>query len=79
MVNASDIYYADGEITVDMSDQASLQMDDTPTDPVTASTVLVSLWQHNLVGFLVEKRLNYAKRRASAVAVLSGVNWGVTV
>lgn len=76
MVNAKDIYYADGEISVDMSDQASLQMNDTPDNPTTASTVLVSLWQRNLVGFLVEKRVNYSKRRPSAVAVLSGVNWG---
>lgn len=75
MVNASDIYYADGEVTVDMSDQASLEMNDTPTSPVTASTVMVSLWQHNLLGFLVEKRINYMKRRASAVSMLSGVNW----
>lgn len=76
LVNASDIYYGDGEITVDMSDQASLQMDDAPDNPTTASTVMVSLWQRNLLGFLVEKRVNYAKRRPSAVAVLQGVNWG---
>lgn len=73
MVNASDIYYADGEVMVDMSDQASLQMVDNPT---TGAAQMVSLWQHNMIGFLVEKRINYAKRRASAVSVLSGVNWG---
>ena len=76
LVNADDIYYGDGEITVDMSTQASLQMDSSPDSPATASTVMVSLWQNNLVGFLVEKRVNWSKRRASAVAVLSGVNWG---
>ena len=73
MVNASDIYYADGEITVDMSDQASLQMVD---NPATGAQSSVSMWQNGLVGFLLHKRVNYAKRRASAVAVLSGVNWG---
>lgn len=73
MVNASDIYYADGEISVDMSDQASLQMVD---NPATGAQSSVSMWQSGLVGFLLHKRVNYAKRRASAVAVLSGVNWG---
>jgi len=77
LVNASDIYYADmGGVAIDISREASLQMDDTPTDPVTASTVLVSLWQHNLVGFRAERTLNWALRRTSAVSVLSGVNWG---
>jgi HK97 family phage major capsid protein len=74
MVNAGDIYYGDGEVMVDMSDQASLQMVDNPS---TGAAQMVSLWQHNMVGFLVEKRLNYKKRRDSAVAVLSGVNWGI--
>lgn len=76
LVNAGDVYYGDGAITVDMSDQASLQMDDTPDNPTTASTVLVSLWQRNLVGFLVEKRVNYKLRRTGSVQVLSGVAWG---
>lgn len=76
LVNAQDIYLAEGEITVDISDQASLQMDTTPDSPPTASTVLVSLWQHNMIGFLVEKRINYKKRRASAVALLTGASYG---
>lgn len=76
MVNASDIYIGEGEIMMDMSDQASLQMDNAPDNPTTATTVLVSLWQRNMVGFLIEKRINYMKRRPSAVAVLNGVNWG---
>lgn len=76
LINAGDVYYGDGAITVDMSDQASVQMDDTPDNPTTASTVLVSLWQRNLVGFLVEKRVNYKLRRTGSVQLLSGVTWG---
>lgn len=76
MVNAADIWFADeGGVSVDMSDQASLQMDSTPDNPTTASTVLVSLWQRNLVAFRAERTINWAKRRASAVGVLDGVNW----
>jgi HK97 family phage major capsid protein len=78
LVNASDIYYADeGGLDVSMSTEASLQMDNSPDNPTTASTVLVSLWQRNLVGFRAEMALNFARRRPSAVAWLSGVLWGV--
>jgi HK97 family phage major capsid protein/HK97 family phage prohead protease len=81
LVNAQDIYFADdGDITIDMSREASLQMNDAPTtqDALTGTgTSLVSLWQTNSVGFLAERSLNWAKRRSSAVAVLSGVNWGL--
>ena len=79
LVNASDIYLADdGDVNVDMSTEASLQMDNAPTNnSVTpTATQLVSLWQTNSVGFRAERTVNWAKRRASAVALLSGVNWG---
>lgn len=77
LVNASDIYLGDeGGIDLSMSTEASLQMDNAPDNPTTASTVLVSLWQRNLVGFRAERAINWARRRASAVAYLTGVSWG---
>jgi HK97 family phage prohead protease len=77
LVNASDIYQADeGGIDISMSTEASLQMDSAPDNPSTASTVMVSLWQRNLVGFRAERTINWARRRASAVAYLTGVSWG---
>lgn len=80
LVNASDIYLGDdGGINVDMSDQASIQMLDNPTNNPTGSTVatsLISLWQTNSVGFRAERTINWSKRRDSAVAVLDGVSWG---
>ncbi|HFS0752985.1 TPA: phage major capsid protein [Pseudomonas aeruginosa] len=77
LVNASDIYLGDeGGVDLLMSTEASLQMDNAPDNPTTASTVLVSLWQRNLVGFRAERAINWARRRASAVAYLTGVNWG---
>ena len=78
LVNASDIYLGDeGGIDISMSTEASLQMDDAPDNPTTDSTVLVSLWQRNLVGFRAERAINWARRRDSAVAYLTGVDWGV--
>lgn len=77
LVNAGDIYLGDeGGIDVSMSTEASLQMDNAPDNPTTATTVLVSLWQRNLVGFRAERAINWARRRDSAVAYLTGVNWG---
>jgi hypothetical protein len=77
LVNANDIYLGDmGGIDLSMSSEASLQMDSEPDNPATASTVLVSLWQNNLVGFRAERTISWARRRESAVAYLTGVNWG---
>lgn len=80
LVNASDIYFADnGDIRIDMSSEASLQMDSAPTSQDAGTgdgTELVSMFQTNSVAFRAERSLNWAKRRASAVALLSGVNWG---
>jgi HK97 family phage major capsid protein/HK97 family phage prohead protease len=85
LVNASDIYFADeGGIRVDVSREASLQMDDAPTNTPNAlgaspqtitETSMVSLWQTNNVGFRAERTVNWMRRRDSGVAVLSAVNW----
>ncbi|WP_234851559.1 phage major capsid protein [Sinorhizobium meliloti] len=79
LVNAADIYLADeGGVEIDMSGEASLEMDDAPTGDSVAPTAaaLVSLWQTNSVGFRAERTVNWARRRPSAVAYLTGVAWG---
>lgn len=79
LVNASDIYLADdGGVSVDMSRETSLQMDDAPTnDSATpAATSLVSMFQTNSVAFRAERTISWAPRRASASAYLTGVAWG---
>lgn len=73
LANASDILLADeGGINVDVSREASLQMDD---DPETGAQSLVSLWQNNLIGLRAERMINWHKRRAAAVQVLTGVTY----
>ncbi len=57
----------DGNVTIDASDQASLQFDSAPDSPATASTVLVSLWQQNMVALRAEREINWYKRRAASV------------
>src|SRR5690606_27143037 len=78
LIKGDEIFLGDeGGIQVSMSDQASLVMDDAPsmnsTTP-TGSNSLVSLWQTNSVGFLVERFINFQKRRDAAV-VWAHVNW----
>ncbi len=66
----------DGQVTVDMSREASLEMSDTPTQSGTTGVSLVSLWQDNLVAFRAERFINWGLRRAGVVAVIQSVNWG---
>lgn len=78
LANAEDIYFADeGGIAVDTSREASLQMDDAPTNnSVTpTATTLVSLFQTNSVAFRAERVLNWMRRRVSGVQMLVSVNW----
>lgn len=78
LVNASDIYLADdGQVTVDASREASIQMDTAPSQSSvepTASTS-VSMFQTNSVAIRAERYINWARRRDSGVAYLTGVAW----
>ena len=75
-VKGSDIYLADEMgIEISWSDQASIQLNDAPVD---GATQLTSLWQNNLIGYRVERFINWTKaRQNSAVVVMTGVNWGL--
>lgn len=86
LVNANDIYVGDeGGFSIDMSTEASLQMDDSPTnasvsgggnDTVVATTQ-VSMFQTNSVAFLAEREINWMRNPwRVAAAYLTGVNWG---
>lgn len=77
LVRGDDIFLADeGGISVSVSDQASLLMDNAPNmnviTPVAAQ--VVSLWQTNSIGFLCERFMNWQRRRAAAVS-WARVNW----
>jgi HK97 family phage major capsid protein/HK97 family phage prohead protease len=75
-VRAPDIMLADdGAVTIDISREASLEMADPPTDTVSASTVLVSLFQHNMVGIRAERMVNWVKRRAAAAQFIAAAKY----
>jgi HK97 family phage major capsid protein/HK97 family phage prohead protease len=72
LVKADDILLADdGQVTIDASREATLQMETAPDSPATASTVMQSLWQQNMVAIKAERFINWTKRRSTAVSYLS--------
>jgi HK97 family phage major capsid protein len=62
----------DGGVSLDISREASLVMDSSPSNPATST---VSLWQSNLVGLRAERTINYRRRRDAAVVVLEDVSY----
>jgi HK97 family phage prohead protease len=84
LLKPSDIWkIGDTGVEVSMSDTATIEQDSAPAGegdtPTAASATLMSLWQTDQVGFKVMRRINYAKRRTSAVAVLSNAEYGGVV
>jgi HK97 family phage major capsid protein/HK97 family phage prohead protease len=69
------LYADDGQVTIDMSREASLQMDSAPMSPADATTVYVSLWQNNAVGLRAERFINWQKANANAVKYLTATAW----
>jgi HK97 family phage major capsid protein len=79
LANASDIWLADdGQVTVDASQEASLQMDTAPTvnSATPTAIAMVSMFQTNSTAFRAERYIGWLRRRASAVAYITAVNWG---
>lgn len=88
LVFASEIYLSDdGTVTVDASNQASIQMVDgesatnASTDldedyPAPVHSTTVSMFQTNSVALRAERYINWSKRREAAVARITGVDWG---
>lgn len=81
VLKPSDIWkIGDSGIEVSMSDTATIEQNDAPQGagdtPTAASATLINLWQEDMVGFKVTRRINYAKRRSGAVSLLSNAEYG---
>lgn len=73
LAHAPDILLADdGQVMLDASREASLQMVDNPS---AGAQSLVSLWQNNLVGLRAERYINWKKRRTGAVGYIADANY----
>lgn len=75
LVDESEIYLADdGAVTLDASEQASIEMNDAPTQVAgtpTAST-MVSMWQTNSIAFRAERYIWWGARRSGACQWIDG-------
>lgn len=69
LFDASQICANSDTITLDASEQATLQLSDAPTD---AATNLTSLWQANLRAIRATRYFGVEVLRSSAVAIISG-------
>ena len=68
-IDADGIAVTDGGVEI-VKGQPDLQMDDSPTNPSTSATVMVSTWQRNLAAVRVERYVSWVKR-SDAVAFLT--------
>ena len=72
LIDASEIMLADdGPVTIDVSREATLQLDSAPATPPAGG---VSLWQQNMIGIKAEVFRYWMRRRDAAVQVISPVS-----
>ncbi|CDM56277.1 MULTISPECIES: phage major capsid protein [Rhizobium] len=80
LLKPSDIYkIGDRGVEVSLSTEAAIEMDSAPagaSDTPTANTSVVSMFQTDSVAIKVVRPLNFAKRRASAVAYIGDADYG---
>jgi HK97 family phage major capsid protein/HK97 family phage prohead protease len=70
LVNQNEVLLSDdGQMTVEASAEASLQMNDAPA---AGAQSLVSLWQNGLLGLKVDRWIYWSKRRSQAVQYIDG-------
>ena len=81
LADFAEIAYAATTIEVDVSDEATLEMSDTPTNSVASgspeapvATSMVNLFQTNSIAFMIQRFLNWSVVRDGAVAytIVSG-------
>lgn len=76
LLDQADILFAgDDSVTVDVSREASVQMDDAPATP---ATPLLSFWQQNLIGLRGEMFAYWQRARDKSVVLITAVGYGQT-
>jgi HK97 family phage major capsid protein len=70
LVDQNEVLLADdGQMMIDVSTEASVQMDNAPS---AGAQSLVSLWQNGLLGVKVDRWIYWSKRRSQAVQFIDG-------
>lgn len=68
----------DGQVTIEISNEASIQMLDNPTNASnggTVATTMVSMFQTNSMAIKAVRYINWLKRRSAAVAFIRTANY----
>jgi HK97 family phage major capsid protein len=68
----------DGQVTLDASREASIEMSDAPSGAAGTGTgaSLVSMYQTNSIAVRAERYINWLKARTTAVSFIDDANWG---
>ena len=73
IIDVGQLLVADrGELTFDLSRQATVEMRGDVTSPATASVIAVSLWQAGLTGLKVSRTINWKLKSGAAIYTLQG-------
>jgi hypothetical protein len=75
LADAQQIAAASDTVQLDAAAEAIVQMDTAPDSPPTASTNMISLWQHDLLGLKAERFFGAQKLTTTGVAVITGINY----
>jgi HK97 family phage major capsid protein len=75
LVDAPSVLVALGDLTIDVSREAIVEMESTPQ---TATGALVSLWQQNYVGLRAEQFANWKRATSAAVGLVTGATYAAT-
>jgi len=75
-LDASQILIADdGGLNVDVNTSALVEMNSTPADPTVSATVLVSLFQRNLIGLRITRMVTWKRAATTSVYFISGASY----
>jgi hypothetical protein len=74
LVDASQFGAASEPITLDSITQGTVQLESSPDSPSTSSTLLISLWQQNMVGQVATRYFGIVALTATAAAVITGMS-----
>lgn len=76
LIDAAEVLLADDGVELDISTQATVQVDSDPSDSPPGPAVLVNLWQTNRIALKATRFIRWQRRRESAVGYISGAAYG---
>jgi hypothetical protein len=72
LVDAAGIVYSDsGQVDISAAEQGTVEMNNVPTSRATASTVMISLWQNNLLAIKVLRWVTWQRAIPGSVAYMT--------